>query len=61
MGRLGIKVSVSCIASRLAKLSTLSDLTVKCSMEGDVVKRNPVGSVLEAFTAAFAMEPAYMQ
>lgn len=58
MGRLGIRLSVSCIASKPARLSTLSDLTLKCSMEGDVVNRNPVGSTLDACTAALTMDPA---
>ena len=58
MGRLGIKLSVSCIASKLARLSTLSDLTLKCSIDGDVVNRNPVGSTLDACTAALTIDPA---
>ena len=58
MGRLAIRLSVSCIASKLAKLSTLSDLTLKCSIDGDVVNRNPVGSTLDACTAALTIDPA---
>ena len=58
MGRLGIRLSVSCIVSNPARLSTLSDLTLKCSIEGDVANRNPVGSTLDACAAALAMDPA---
>lgn len=45
----------------LARLSTLSDLTLKCSIDGDVVNRNPVGSTLDACTAALAIDPAQEQ
>ena len=62
MGRRGMSESISCQESKLARLSTLSDLVCKCSIDGLVViDTPPTFAPLLFLTAAFAMDPACKQ
>ena len=55
-----MRVSVSCMESKLARLSTLSDLVCRCSKDGLVVSDTPVDPLpLLDFSAAFATDPAH--
>ena len=58
MGRRGMSESVSCQESKVARLSALSDLVCKCSIDGLVVIDTPAAvPPLLVLTAALAIEP----